>query len=71
MTPSLHIGQAEALLAHLPPSLNDTDEQVLALAEVQARSTLAIAQLLNNVVGALAVLAVCAVLLSILILLRG
>jgi len=39
---------AETILRRLPPALNNTDEQALAIAEAQARATLAVAEAIED-----------------------
>lgn len=48
-----NLANAKAIIAHLPPSLNETDEQFLALAEAQVQATIAIAEALEAIAVAL------------------
>jgi hypothetical protein len=43
------VDTARTILVHLPPSLAETDEQTLALAEAQALATLAVAEALASI----------------------
>ncbi len=47
------IENAKVSLRNLPPSLNGTDEQALAIAEAQAHVAVAVAELLEELVALL------------------